>query len=239
MKRRMITIFSAFLLISLAACANIKDGGRASTDSGAPKAQTSSAKNQGASGTNTSKTLVVYFSMPETANAGNMTEEEENSTVVIDGKVLGNTQYVAQLIQENTGGDLFRIEPKTPYTTNHEALVNVAKKEQDENARPALKANVENLGQYDTVFIGYPNWWGDMPMLLYTFLEANDFSGKTVIPFNTHGGSGFSNTISTIAELEPNAMVNKEGFTVSRNEVEEAQPDIVNWLAGLGYAKKS
>lgn len=184
-----------------------------------------------------SKTLVVYFSVPETTDPNNMTKEEDNSVVVIDGEVLGNTQYVANVIQENTDADIFRIEPQIPYTTDHDDLVDLAKEEQNENARPELKANVENIDQYDTIFIGYPNWWGDMPMILYTFFDNNDFSGKTIIPFNTHGGSGFSGTISTIAELEPNAVVNKDGYTVSRNNVQEAESDVLRWLQELGYTK--
>lgn len=183
------------------------------------------------------KTLVVYFSVPETTDPNNMTKEEDNSVVVIDGEVLGNTQYVANVIQENTDADIFRIEPQIPYTTDHDDLVDLAKEEQNENARPELKANVENIDQYDTIFIGYPNWWGDMPMILYTFFDNNDFSGKTIIPFNTHGGSGFSGTISTIAELEPNAVVNKDGYTVSRNNVQEAESDVLRWLQELGYTK--
>ena len=181
------------------------------------------------------KTLVVYFSMPETTNPDNMTQEEDNSVVVIDGEVLGNTQYVAYVIQENTGADIFRIEPETPYPTDHKTLVDLAAQEQDDDARPAIKDNIKNLEQYDTVFVGYPNWWGDMPMILYSFFDTYDFSGKNIIPFNTHGGSGFSNTISTIEKLEPDANVNKDGFTVSRNRVQDAEPDIIAWLGDLGY----
>lgn len=181
------------------------------------------------------KNLVVYFSMPETTDPNNMTQEEANSTVVINGEVLGNTQYVAYVIQEQTNADIFRIEPETPYPTDHDTLVDLAADEQDDNARPAIKDTIEKLDQYDTIFVGYPNWWGDMPMILYTFFDTYDFSGKTIIPFNTHGGSGFSGTIGTIAELEPNAEVNEDGFTVSRNNVQEAEPDIISWLAELGY----
>lgn len=183
------------------------------------------------------KILVAYFSMPETDNPASMTREEDNSVVVIDGKVLGNTQYVAQLIQSMTGADIFRLEPQKPYPTAHRTLVELAKEEQRQNARPALAGKVENMDAYDTVFIGYPNWWADMPMILYTFLENNDLSGKTVIPFSTHGGSGFSDTISTIAELQPNARVLRNGYTVSRNSVERAEPDVAAWLTKLGYKK--
>ncbi|MHC1745683.1 MAG: flavodoxin [Negativicutes bacterium] len=181
------------------------------------------------------KTLVVYFSMPETANPNNMTQEEANSTVVINGEVLGNTQYVAYLIQKNTGADIFRIEPKTPYPTNHKTLVDLGKAEQNNKARPELAAKVENLEQYNVIFLGYPNWWGDMPMILYSFLENHNLSGKTIIPFSTHGGSGFSNTINTIAALQPNANVIKNGFTVSRDTVQSSADDIAAWVKKLGY----
>ena len=142
---------------------------------------------------------------------------------------------MAYVIQETTGADLFRIEPETPYPVDHDTLIDLAAEEQDSNARPAIKDQIENFEQYDTVFVGYPNWWGDMPMILYTFFDQYDFAGKTIIPFNTHGGSGFSNTIRTIAQLEPEADVNENGFTVSRNNVQDAEPDILSWLEELGY----
>lgn len=92
---------------------------------------------------------------------------------------------------------------------------------------------VENLEQYDTIYLGYPNWYADMPRIIYSFLEQYDFSGKTIVPFVTSGGSGFSNTIRTIAELEPDANVITDGFSVSRNTVADAKQDIIDWLAGL------
>ncbi|WP_308771195.1 flavodoxin [uncultured Bilophila sp.] len=182
------------------------------------------------------KALVVYFSMPETDTPHNMTREEENSTVVIDGKVLGNTQYVAQLIQEMTGGDIFRIVPQTPYPTDHRTLVDLAKEEQNENARPVIAGTV-NLAAYDTIFLGYPNWWGDMPMILYTFLEQYDFSGKTIIPFCTHGGSGFSRTIQTMQGKQPNATVIRDGYALSRSRMERAPSGVAEWLKEVGLKK--
>lgn len=179
--------------------------------------------------------LIAYFSMPETTTPGRMTRDEANSVVVIDGKVLGNTQYVAQIIQKNTQADIFRIEPKTPYTVNHGQLVDLAEKEKNNNARPELAAKVAKTEQYDVVFLGYPIWYADLPMVLYTFLESHDLSGKTVVPFSTHGGSGLSGTIATIASLQPNAKVVAEGFTVSRNAAADAEQDIIKWLRRLGY----
>ncbi|MGN0108333.1 MAG: flavodoxin [Hominilimicola sp.] len=179
-----------------------------------------------------SKSLVVYFSMPETTKPDNMTQEEDNSTVVINGEVLGNTQYMAYVIAENRNADIFRIEPQTPYPTNHSTLVDQASEEQKNKARPAIKERLENINDYDVVFLGYPNWWGDMPMILYTFLEQYDLSGKTVIPFNTHGGSGFSDTIDTIRTLQPNAKV-LNGLSISRNHIQDAEQEIIDWVSGL------
>lgn len=166
-----------------------------------------------------------------------MTQDEENSAVVINGEVLGNTQYVAYLIQKNTGADIFRIEPKKPYPTNHNALMELAKAEKNNNARPELAAKVENLDQYDLIFLGYPNWLGDMPMTLYSFLESHNLSGKTIIPFNTHGKSGFSNTINTIAALQPNAKVINNGFSVTRNTVQNCADNVAAWIKELGIVE--
>jgi flavodoxin/predicted small lipoprotein YifL len=250
MKKTMSLLLALVMTFSLAACGSqpaetpdTSDTPPAESSSQQPEEQTPSAEQtptedqETADTTESGKSLVVYFSMPETTDPDNMTQEEDNSVVVIDGEVLGNTQYVAYVIQENIGADIFRIEPETPYPTDHDTLVDLAAEEQDNNARPAIKDSIENLEQYDTIFIGYPNWWGDMPMILYSFFDQYDFSSKTIVPFNTHGGSGFSNTISTIAELEPSAEVNEDGFTVSRNNVQEAEQDIISWLNDLGYTK--
>ncbi|WP_122642101.1 flavodoxin [Luxibacter massiliensis] len=245
MKKLTALCMGLIMVISLAACGKSDTPKASETESSnAEETQvsepesTESSETENETGQATgSNTLVVYFSMPETTDPdeSKMTQEEDNSVVVIDGEVLGNTQYVAYVIEENTGADIFRIEPETPYPTDHDTLVDLASDEQAEDARPAIKDQIENFEQYDTVFVGYPNWWGDMPMILYSFFDEYDFSGKTIIPFNTHGGSGFSGTISTIEELEPNATVNEDGFTVSRNNVQDAEPDILTWLSGLGY----
>lgn len=236
MKKYVSILMVVAMLFSFAACS--KNTENAEPETTVNTTETQQTENKAESNpVSSGKTLVVYFSVPETDKPDNMTREEDNSVVVIDGEVLGNTQYVANVIQENTDADLFRIEPKTPYTTNHSELVDLAKEEQNSNARPEIKESIENFEQYDIVFVGYPNWWGDMPMILYTFFDTYDFSGKTIIPFNTHGGSGFSDTINTIKELEPDANVNDDGYTVSRNDVQEAEPEIIAWLGDLGYRK--
>lgn len=181
------------------------------------------------------KNLVVYFSMPETTEPENMSREEELSTVVIDGEVLGNTQYVAYTIAENTGADIFRIEPVTPYPLDHSELEDIAQKEQSENFRPEIAGTVENIGQYDTIFFGFPNWYYEMPMIMYSFLDQYDLAGKTVVPFVTSGGSGFSDAISTIKDMEPDADVVTDGLSISRNVAQDSESDIIEWLTKKGF----
>ena len=183
----------------------------------------------------TAKNLVVYFSMPETTEPENMSREEEYSTVVIDGEVLGNTQYVAYIIAENTGADIFRIEPVTPYPLVHSELENFAQKEQSDNFRPEIAGTVEDIDQYDTILLGFPNWYYDMPMIMYSFLDQYNLTGKTVVPFVTSGGSGFSDAISTIKDMEPDADVVTDGLSISRNVVQDSEPDIIEWLTEKGF----
>lgn len=172
--------------------------------------------------------LVVYFSVPD---------NRDNSYVEVNGEQLGNTQYMAQVIQENTGADIFRIQPTTPYPTDHEALLEAAQDEIRTNARPEIEGTIENFDSYDVVFVGYPNWNADMPYIMYSFFENYDFSGKTIIPFVTHGGSGFSGTQDTIAELEPNATM-VEGKDISRSDIEDAEQEIIDWVDEIGMLKK-
>lgn len=180
-----------------------------------------------------SKILIAYFSLPENADTSGVDAVAGASIVLDNEKVLGNTEYMAYAIQEAVGGDLFRIETVQQYPLEHEPLVEMADEEQNDNARPELLNRVENMEQYDTIFLGYPNWWGDMPMPLYTFLEEYDLSGKTIIPFSSHGGSGFSRTESTIAQMQPNASVSENGLTVSRNDVADSYEDVFQWAENI------
>lgn len=177
--------------------------------------------------------LIAYFSVPENVDTDGIDANSGASIVVKNKDVLGNMQYMAMTIQEAIGGELFRIETKEKYPLEHETLVNQAKEEQNEEVRPELATHIENVEQYDMIFLGYPNWWGDMPQPLYTFLEEYDFSGKTIIPFNSHGGSGFSNTIEEIKKLQPNATVRDDGLSISRNDVVDSEQEITDWAKGL------
>lgn len=218
--KKIISLFMALaMVLSLAACSTNQSPGESTPEESSLQTNESTRTPSNANG----KNLVVYFSMPDNV---------DDSTVVIDGETLGNTQYMAYVIQETVGADIFRIEPETPYPTDHDKLVDLAKEEQNDNARPKIKDMIENFDTYENIFVGYPNWWGDMPMILYSFFDEYDFSGKTIIPFNTHGGSGFSDTISTIKELEPNAEV-LDGKSISRNDIQDAEQEIVDWVNSL------
>lgn len=177
-----------------------------------------------------SNILIAYFTVPETDGVDTVANA---SRVAAEDGVLGNTEFIAAEIQKNLGGDLFAIETVQEYPGSHDPLLEFAYNEKSDDARPELSTHIEDLSSYDYIFIGYPNWNADLPMPLYTFFEEYDFSGKTIIPFVTHGGSGFSGTIRTIQELEPDAAVVEVGLSVSRNSVANAQDDVKEWTDSL------
>lgn len=185
--------------------------------------------------TEAEKTLVVYYSLvlPDGTDAS-----ASASRVIVDGEPYGTTEYMAKVIQEETGADLFEIQTVQEYPTEYRDVTNQASQEKESGFRPELATHIDNIDQYDTIFIGYPNWWGDMPMALYSFFDEYDLSGKTIIPFNSHGGSGFSQTVQSIAELEPNAEVSTDGLSLSRGNVYTSRDEIAEWVANLGYQKK-
>lgn len=141
------------------------------------------------------------------------------------------------MIHGLTGGDVFRIETEKPYPDEHMENVELAKSEQYAKARPVLKADALKMDDYDTVILGYPNWWGDMPMIVYNFLESYDFSEKTVIPFCTHGGSGLSGTESTIEDITGAEMM--DGFDIAgataQNRRDKANEAVSEWLREGGF----
>lgn len=173
--------------------------------------------------------LVAYFSYPEPDGVDASTGA---SRLVIIDAVTGHVEFLAGIIQDATDADIFRIETVQQYPASHAPLIAQAQDELNNGIRPALRTNIENLDQYDVIFVGYPNWWGNLPAPLYTFLESYDFAGKTIVPFNSHGGSGLSNTVGTIRSIQPDADV-RNGFTVSRNSVGNATDELLNWLRQL------
>lgn len=239
MKKTAIFVLALLFTVSLTACGSgdnetslpkegvIEKSGGASSEFENQQMQPPSDGEKTGSG---SKILIAYFTVPETDGVDTVSGA---SRVAKDGEVLGNTEFIAKEIQKNLGGDLFAIETVQKYPGEHQELLDFAYDEQSKNARPELSGQIDNLDSYDVVLIGYPNWNADLPMPLYTFFETYDFAGKTIIPFVTHGGSGFSDTVNTIKELEPNAEVISEGLSVSRNDVAKAQADVKEWTDAL------
>jgi len=176
------------------------------------------------------RTLIAYFSVPETDDPEGMTRDEENSTHVVDGTVYGNTQYAAMLMAESLGAELFRIETDQELPLDHQTLIDLAVQWQDDGERPELKELIPNLDEYDTVIVGYPIWEYDMPMPLYTFFEQNDFAGKDVYIFTTHDVSGLSGTLETVTGMLPEANVSANTFDISRNDMDQSEALVVDWV---------
>ena len=181
--------------------------------------------------------LIAYFSPMENVDLNGADAASGASVLLKNGQRVGNTEYMAQVIQKTTGGALFRIETIQPYPLEHNPLLDQARNELRRDFRPELKNHITNLNEYDTIFIGYPIWWYDFPVAVYSFLEQNDFSEKTVIPFSTHGGSRFLNTLRDMKRLQPNAKLNTQGLTISRDRIGGAENEIVDWVEQLGYSQ--
>ena len=170
-------------------------------------------------GTAQAKSLVVYFSRAdENYSVGTITE--------------GNTAILAKMIAQKTGADSFEIVPEKAYPKNYRECTDVAKDEQKKNARPSYKGDIDTA-PYDTIYLGYPIWWGDLPMVVYTFLEKHDLNGKTIVPFCTHEGSGVSGTDSSLKKMYKGATVKKalamRGST-AQNKRKEAEKSLDEWL---------
>ena len=189
-----------------------------------------------------SNALIAYFS-----RIGNIDSEHEidavsSASVVTQGEdILGNMEYIAQLLQDVTGGDIHFIQTSKQYPSDYDSSDNneldvYVNKENRENARPELATHVENIDDYDTVFRGFAKWYGDMPMAAYSFLEEYDVSGKKIYLFNSSGGGGARNAYSDVSDLEPDAEVEKNIFSVSHSQVAQlTDQDLQEWLSEIGY----
>lgn len=216
MKKLLSLILSMTLVFSLAACS---EKTTSSEGGNSEQSYEVSIQSEGAS----SSELSVESAEPA---------KEAGGTLIAYFSWSGNTEQMARMIQTETGGDLFEIEPVTKYTDDYNTLLDIARQEQADNARPKLASQVENWDSYDVVFVGYPDWWSDAPMLIYSFLEAYDWQGKALVPFCTSGGSGFGRSLDKLSDSAPGATI-MEGLHVSGSSVDGSSEEIATWIDGL------
>lgn len=168
-----------------------------------------------------SKILIAYFSRA----GGNYVNGS------IRNLEIGNTEVAAKMIENITGGELFKIDPLKAYSNDHMTCIEEAKRDLQADARPELKEYIDSIDEYDTIIIGYPNYWGTMPMQVFTFLEKYDFTGKVIMPFCTHEGSGLGSSERDLKRLCPNADIHK-GLSIQGGHVRKSEKNIRGWLKG-------
>ena len=256
MKKITALILSVVLVFSLAACSNTQQNDASDpvsseapslviestpaevTETEPPKAEddTEPASSEPEE-TKGSNILIAYFTYGENAELPDDVDASASASIqIFNGEVTGNTGVMARMIAEASGGKLFSIRTVEPYPDNYNDTVDVGQTEKNNGIHPELATHIENLDQYDTIFVGFPNWWYGMPMVMYSFFDEYDFSGKTVIPFCTSGGSAFSDAIDEIKNMEPDATI-LDGLHIGSSSVTDAESRVSEWVQGLGLSK--
>ena len=250
MRRWMAAALAAFMVLSLAACAGSQQEEQSASAEATEQSQSASVQEEEEpasteqqpeepassteqpSNAQESGVLVAYFSWADNA----VIDGEVDAVASPSVTAPGNVQQLAQWISERTGGDLFSIQVTEPYSSDWDACLERANQERAEDARPELTASVEQLERYDTVFLGYPNWWYGVPMALLSFLEENDLSDKQVYLFCSHGTGGLASSVEQIDEALPDSTALSENiFDVYEEDAASSQQDILAWLEELGY----
>ena len=250
MRRWMAAALAALMVLSLAACAGSQQEEQPASAEATEQSQSASVQEEEepasteqqpeepASSTEQpsdaqqSGVLVAYFSWADNA----VIDGEVDAVASPSVTAPGNVQQLAQWVSERTGGDLFSIQVTEPYSSDWDACLERANQERAEDARPELTASVEQLERYDTVFLGYPNWWYGVPMALLSFLEENDLSDKQVYLFCSHGTGGLASSVEQIDEALPDSTALSENiFDVYEEDAASSQQDILAWLEELGY----
>lgn len=243
MRRWMAAALAALMVLSLAACAGSQQEEQPASAEATEQSQSASVQEEEEpasteqqpeepSNAQESGVLVAYFSWADNA----VIDGEVDAVASPSVTAPGNVQQLAQWISERTGGDLFSIQVTEPYSSDWDACLERANQERAEDARPELTASVEQLERYDTVFLGYPNWWYGVPMALLSFLEENDLSDKQVYLFCSHGTGGLASSVEQIDEALPDSTALSENiFDVYEEDASSSQQDILAWLEELGY----
>ncbi len=240
MKRKIAGFLAAALFLLLSGCgaAGNQSDSTASRQETAQaeieKAQADGKESTQGEKNGTGNALVVYFSrMGNTPFPENTDAVSSASLLLKDGELKGNAQALGEWIAAEAGCGMFEIVTETSYPADYMKTTDVAKQEQSQNARPALKTKIADFDRYDTFYLVFPNWWGDLPQALYSFFDEYDFAGKNITVFVTHGGSSFSNTIKTIQSLEPDAQVVR-GLSVRDSGVPDAESEVRDWVKTNG-----
>ena len=250
MRRWMAAALAALMVLSLAACAGSQQEEQPASAEATEQSQSASVQEEEEpasteqqpeepassteqpSNAQESGVLVAYFSWADNA----VIDGEVDAVASPSVTAPGNVQQLAQWVSERTGGDLFSIQVTEPYSSDWDACLERANQERAEDARPELTASVEQLERYDTVFLGYPNWWYGVPMALLSFLEENDLSDKQVYLFCSHGTGGLASSVEQIDEALPDSTALSENiFDVYEEDAASSQQDILAWLEELGY----
>ena len=234
MKRKVLTALCIGAVLAVSGCSGTADTTEdiaAITETADEETEEGSAAEENGAESN-GNVLVAYFSWADNAVLDDDVDAVSSPSVIPPG----NVQQLAGWVQEETGGDLFTIRVTDPYPSDWDACLDRANQERGEDARPELEERVENLYDYDTVFLGYPNWWYGVPMPLLTFLEENDLSGKEVYLFCSHGTGGLANSVEIITEAAPDAVISDNIFDCYEEEASFSQEEIQNWVAETGYS---
>ncbi len=250
MRRWMAAALAVLMVLSLAACAGNQQEEQSASAEATEQSQSASVQEEEEpasteqqpeepassteqpSDTQESGVLVAYFSWADNA----VIDGEVDAVASPSVTAPGNVQQLAQWVSERTGGDLFSIQVTEPYSSDWDACLERANQERAEDARPELTASVKQLERYDTVFLGYPNWWYGVPMALLSFLEENDLSDKQVYLFCSHGTGGLASSVEQIDEALPDSTALSENiFDVYEEDAASSQQDILAWLEELGY----
>lgn len=229
MKKIFSLILVLVILFSFAACA-ASETTEQNTSEITSDTATVTQPEQGPSSETQSNVLIAYFSWSDNAVLDGDVDAVSSPSVISPG----NVQQLALWVQEETSGDLFKIQVTEPYPSDWDECLDRANRERADDVHPQLTSDVENLGEYDTVFLGYPNWWYGVPMALLTFLEQNDLTGKQVYLFCSHGTGGLANSVNIITDAAPGANISDNIFDCYEEDASSSQQDIQNWVNELG-----
>lgn len=246
-KRKKLPVFFLCLVLiaALTACAGRNEGAaysrepamQSEADAESSDSETLKTGNRQELSLSDTNILIAYFTWAENTHVENPEAVDVDATTSASVLLPGNTAKMANWIRERVGGDLFSIVVEEHYSDDYDECLDRTADEKAEDARPGLMYHVENMQEYDIIFLGFPNWWYTAPMAIFSFIEEYDFSGKMIIPFCAHGTGGLASSVKDITDALPDSAEVLEPIGVYRPDVDSAQPVINEWLDRLGFAE--